>query len=295
MKRPLFIITGILIAAAGTGFLFWTTTEKAIEKPPQLANVYEIEEINNAIAPGAGTVAAPAPASAVAPPVAQQKMPAVQQPTAVAVPEAGIVSSAKPLPKPAAKEKEPELTLAEMNEIHAQVKQSIENDFKDKVSFPLDESKMIAFAQASTRVSKINNKWDVQIAGAETDTMAIEYSNFAVEEITKSLQSINGLTLDQYNEMSKLTAVSQDFNKVYQVYKKLIEEDVIQVPPTPVTPAATTPVAVKPAAQPPAKPVNGIQLKPDAVIKPATAPVSPGTAPAPQDSPKPPYSQPTSR
>jgi len=145
---------------------------------------------------------------------------------------------------------------------------SLADQFKGQLPFVLDELKMIAFAEASRRVKKINDKWDVQIAAAETDQRAIEYNNFAVEEITKSLDNIPGLTLDQYNAMTKLTATNPDFNRVYLAYLDLLKEGKVKAPAAPV--AATT-------ATPAAKPAGS------------------GTAPAPQGSPKPPYSQPASR
>lgn len=155
---------------------------------------------------------------------------------------------------------------------------TLEEQFKGQLPFPLTEAKMIAFAEASRRVRRINNKWDVQIAAAETDQRANEYNNFAVEEITKSLQKIPGLTLEEYTAMTGLTARNQDFNRIYMAYQDLLAQGKIKLPEEP---KPAVPAPVRPVVQPVAKPV--------------AAPAGSGTAPAPQGSPKPPYSQQPSR
>lgn len=301
----LFVTIGIIVLATFAGVFSLLSMNKDIVTPPQIGDVAAIEDLNNTIEPAAGggglsnneapavkapTAATPAATSTLPKASDEVKIP-TEAKSSLATPAAAKAESAKPVV---------ELTQEEMNQIHTEVKQSIENDFKDKLSFPITEEKMIAFAQASLRVKKINNKWDVQIAGAETDAMAIEYSNFAVEEITKALQSMQNLTLDQYNEMSKLTATSPDFNQAYQVYKQLIAENIIQVPPTPVAPnvpatsASPIPGVVIPAT-PQAPAAATMPALPPAATKPAVVPAGSGTVPVTQGSPKTPYSPPVSR
>ena len=298
MKR-LFIATTVIVAVTGIGVFAYLSAQETLEKPPELADASMIERLNNAIAPAAGEPApvAPAPALQTAPAPVQAPAPQGQQGAAQEVePPAmasagGIVGSGQPTaPQAKAPVAPMELSVAQMNEIHNQVKQSVENDFNKGLSFPMTEARMLAFARATARVKKINNKWDVQIAGAETDAMAIEYSNFAVEEITKSLQTINGLTLDQYNELSKLTATNAEFNQAYQVYTKLIEEGIVQLPPMPV--ASQVVPTIEPTISPEAS--MGIKLPAQERTTPA-APANPGTASAPQGSTTTPYSQPSSR
>lgn len=293
MKR-MFIATGAIIALTGMGILSWIMINNVPEDPPKLADVATIEQLNNAITPAAGT----AQEQQQAPKSTARVQPVVKAPETVQQIQKTLPgNAAPPTAAPAAPSvKEPvELTIAEMTEIRTQVKASLENDFKDKASFQLNENKMITFIQAGNRVKRINDKWDVQIAGAETDSMAIEYSNFAVEEITKAMQKITGLSLDEYNEMSKLTATNQNFNQIYQVYKKLMQEGIVQPAPVPVNPqpASVTPSTVSPSA--PAEPVPGIKVPVKNIPSPAAAPVNPGTAQVPQGSPAPQYSQPSSR
>lgn len=94
-------------------------------------------------------------------------------------------------------------------------------NFSSDFSFPMTEKEMIAFARAAVLVDRVNSKWDIEIAGAETDSMAIEYSNFAIEELENALKSIQGLTRQQYNEMTGKTAQDKDFARMFSIYKQL--------------------------------------------------------------------------
>jgi hypothetical protein len=98
---------------------------------------------------------------------------------------------------------------------------------------------------------------------------------------------LSGLTVDQYNEMTKLTASDAEFNNIYQVYKQMLEEGVI-APPLPTTPLPTAPVA----ATVPAAPV--VATPPAAASTTVVAPVSFGTKPVPPGLPMRPYSPPSS-
>lgn len=264
MKRFI-IIAGIVIGVialgvAGSIGLLWTPaqTEKL---PTQMAEAALIGTKNNDITPAAGpaTVAA-APAPKASPVV--MALPPAAKPPVVEKPEvAKTDSEAKEADKEEEKEEKP-LSQAEMADIHAQVKEVLARDFKNKLSFPIDENKMIAFVQASQKVKKINSKWDVQIASAEKDEMAMEYNTFSIEEITKSLQSMQGgLTVDQYNDLSKLTASDQKFNQIYQVYAELIKNGVVVVPAPGTTPAPAVPGAA-PVSGPATPPLQQIQAAP---------------------------------
>lgn len=116
--------------------------------------------------------------------------------------------------------------------VQTDLREAMQNDFKDQLSFPLDEEKMIAYVLATQKVRLINDKWDVQIAGAESDMRAIEYNNFSVEEITDSLKSIPNLTLEQYNEMTRLVSANPSFGRLYNAYKDLVENKAIAIPPS---------------------------------------------------------------
>jgi hypothetical protein len=268
-KTIFFTVALILI-----GVTVYALATKDIAKPAKPEA--KIAAANNAIATAAGQARQPVntPPAAI-----QAAAPATTQPQAAA---SGNTTGTS------------DLSPEDMAKIQQEVKETVETKFKNVLSFPLDEQKMITYARASLKVKRINTKWDVQIAGADKDTTAIEYNNLAVEEITKSLQSMSGLTLDQYNEITKLTATDAEFNNIYQVYKQLIEDGVIApvAPPTPaVSPAPAAGTAAPVAATAPV----ATALQPAAAVKPVAAPVNPGIAPVPPGSPKPPYSQPVSR
>jgi hypothetical protein len=210
------------------------------------------------IAPSAGTAAT---APVVATPTAS-----VPTPPVATVPATSPVVAA-PVTKTTPADSAP-VVLDET--MHTELKTVVENNFQEKLTFPLNEDKMVAFAKAALRIEKINQKWDVQIASAETDAMAIEYNNFAVEEISNTMQSMQGINVAEFNELTQLTARDMEFNKVYQAYKQLVEEGALTVKPSaPRVPAVALPPETTPATT-------------EAAPTPASAPVNPGTAPAPR-------------
>lgn len=300
-----FVTLAVILVLTGTGVSSWLYITRSSETRPIAAPTKEelsSTALNDSISPAAGAPVAPQtatqqPKTVIAPPVTARQ-PVSQMggqngvsPTAKAIGDAvtQIPAGAQAVPTgiAAATEKKKDavekhdMSFEEMSQIHEQVKLSIENDYKGKLSFPLDEAKMVAFTQASLRVKKINNKWDVQIAGVDTDTMAIEYNNLSVEEITKSLQSIPGLTLDQYNEMTRLTASDKNFNRAYQVYKELIKQGVVKTdaaavvaPAVKTVPAVAAPVAKTAPATPQAP------LKTTPIVQPPAAKRANSAAPA---------------
>jgi hypothetical protein len=139
----------------------------------------------------------------------------------------------------------------------ADLKTNLESVYAAKLPFKVTEDKILAFVRTAIKVEKINSKWDVQIAAAETDQMAIEYNNFAVEEVNEAMKSMEGVTFDEYQALTKLTVEDPDFNKIYQAYKQLVQEGYFGA-----VPAARK--AVPTVSTPPAKPA------------------SPGKAPAPR-------------
>ena len=183
MKQVFWIFCLVLLAGAAQA--------QIVAPPPPGSVKTTTQTMPVAAAPTTAPTPPTAPTAAVTAPV---------KPTVTAEPEAGPPPSSQPAPITT-------LSLAEQ--------------FKDQLPFPLDEAKMTAFAEASRKVKQINEKWDVQIAAADTDLRAKEYNTFAVEEITKALDTIPGLTLDQYTAMTKLTATNPDFSQVYMAYKRI--------------------------------------------------------------------------
>lgn len=236
----------------------------------------------------------------------------------VTAPETSSAPATAPLapeaqaPQPASPQQTPPVQAAAepLIDIPQELRDAITNDFKDKLSFPLDEAKMATFVKSANRVKRINAKWDVQIAASETDSMAIEYNNFAVEEITNALKTMPGLTVDQYNELTRLTTTDTNFNRVYMLYKQLLDaakaaaqaQQTAGISPAPAV-GSTAPVdaATAPAGAIPSPPAPGTGIPVPAAGVPAAAPVTAapapavtGIAPAPQGSPAPVYSPPVS-
>ncbi len=104
------------------------------------------------------------------------------------------------------------------------IQKKFQSAYADKLSFEVTEDKLLAFVRMAIRVEKINSKWDIMVAAAETDKMAIEYNNFAIEEVNKEMESIEGLTFDEYQALTRLTVEDSEFNKFYQIYKQLVQE-----------------------------------------------------------------------
>lgn len=152
----------------------------------------------------------------------------------------------KTMPVPQAPVTAPQPPAAPGVAVPEQQSLTLQQQFGSQLNFPLDDAKMAAFVQATRRVKRINDKWDVQIAGAETDQRAIEYGNFAVEEITASFEKVPGLTLDEYKAMTKLTATNPEFNRTYLAYKDLVDQGKLKVPAESETTGAAVPTPTRP-------------------------------------------------
>lgn len=211
-----------------------------------------------AVAPVAPVVQPAKPPAVVQPVVAPPVVAApVQMPAPTIVPPAEPVAIALPEPTPVENvtppvEKTPESEVAAVAatdtvqleekspadtaeedidfsqelKIPAEMKKSLENDFKDKLKFPMTEQKLVAFIRAGQKVEAINSRWDVEIAAAESDKIAMENNNFAVEDIKASLSSLKDLTIDEYNELSLLSTVDENFVNLVTVYRDLLKQGV---------------------------------------------------------------------
>ena len=272
------------------------------------------------VAPAAGTPAPqPAPAPAVTVPVV---------PTAAAPVVSAPPIEAKPaVPRPTAQQAQTEAFKAKQPVgigavPSSEKKQGAPDDLREamqageflkKLSFPLTEAQMVEFARAAIKVGKINSKWDVQIASTEADQMAIEYNNLAVEEIEHALKSIPGLTLEQYNELTRMTTTDSEFASIYQAYKQLVSEGAFgAVPKGGVVPVkagsqveekntaiyGTASAPVMTGIKNNDSSAGGSAVLPDAAkggSKLPSAPVNSGIAPKTQGSTTPPYSPPVTR
>jgi hypothetical protein len=219
------------------------------------------------------------------------------------LPTAPVAQPAAPKSTPSAAAAQPEqLPGMEIPQMDAETAEALENmraymghDFEGQLSFPLTEEKMIAFIRVAAKIEKINSKWDVQIAGAETDQMATEYNNFAAEEMVKVIEKLSGITQAEYTELVKLSVGSPEFSSLYRAYRQLVSEGYFGPDPTPV--AETKPKEEhKPSSMTVEAPAPDVPAAPPRkAAKPPAKSSNPGKGTAPQGSPKPPYSPPAAR
>lgn len=165
------------------------------------------------------------------------------------------------------------LSEAQRNQL-LRLRQSVNNEYRNALSFPLDEAKMIAFAQAATKIDMVNNKWDTLIAGAPTDKMANEYLATATLESRQILLDSIDVTEQEYSEIYDLSTHDKRFNEVANAYKKLVTDGIWG----PVSPnvANSKVMAVDPSSVFPVRQT----IKPAGTSNPAT-PGASGTAPGP--------------
>lgn len=206
-------IVGLVIVVAGAWVVMHEKPEVISAEPTVTHQV--------TVADSASTAADPQPAVSVATgetPIAQ---PVQESGAAVGAtePAAGTPTAQSTTDKPTIEAPAEELSESD---------KAIAEQFKDALSFPLTEARIEAFTKVAISVENTNSKWDVQIAAAETQEMAIEYSNFAVEEIDAMMETIPGLTLEQYNELVTLSAKDPEFYGIYLAYRDMIIDEMEQ-------------------------------------------------------------------
>lgn len=310
MKKMTYALIAVPVLACALGAVAWAQTAAApvAAKPsaamPGVVPTPMAQKPVTAAAPATTAIQAPVTTPVVAAPV--KTVTTVTTQTTVSSPVVAPTTSGGGIsaPKAAVPQGAPEDLRSAMQS----------GDFLKKLSFPLTEAEMVEFARASVKVGKINSKWDVQIASAATDKMAIEYSNLAAEESEHALKSIPGMTLEQYNELTAMTATDPEFNSIYMAYKQLVSEGAFgEVPKGGMIPKhdddfagpqsssvakyGTASAPVLGTTQGVNSSATGGEALPDAGAgaKLPSAPVNSGTAPAPQGSLVPPYSPPATR
>jgi hypothetical protein len=157
------------------------------------------------------------PEAPIAPPIVAQPVipvPTLTPPAVEPMPVQQVVATAEPAA---------EVPEFDKYGVPNDLRNSLENDFKDKLSFALTQDKMIAYVRAIGKVEAINSRWDVEIAAAQTDKMAMENNNFAVEDITAALSNMKNLTMDEYNEMTALSAKEEVFSNIVNDYRSLLK------------------------------------------------------------------------
>ncbi len=163
-----------------------------------------------------------APATAAAP--TAPSAPAVTAPTVatptVTPPVTPVPEVVTTAPPSTAVEKEIKKDL-----VPADIRASVENDFKTALPFALTHEKMKAYVRAAARVEKVNRRWDVQIASVETDQAAMENNNFAAEDIGNALKNMKGITMPEYSAMTLLTTKDTNFARLVNVYHGFLDRD----------------------------------------------------------------------
>lgn len=93
-------------------------------------------------------------------------------------------------------------------------------DYNTVLSFPITKEKVRNFVIAADKIDQVNQKWDMLISGAESDTMAVEYMTLANEEMTQVMGNISGITVSEYNEIFEYTAKSPEFRNIVNAFKQ---------------------------------------------------------------------------
>ncbi|HEY1096471.1 MAG TPA: hypothetical protein VGF14_04455 [Alphaproteobacteria bacterium] len=125
------------------------------------------------------------------------------------------------------------LTAAQKEQI-ARLRENVEHQYKSTLPFALNETKMISFALAASRIDKVNMRWDTLIAGTADEKLALEYLSSAELENKQLLHNTPGLNLEQYDMIYNLSARDNKFNEIANAYKNLVAQG-IWGPVTPLT------------------------------------------------------------
>ena len=112
------------------------------------------------------------------------------------------------------------------DEIPKKVRENLSNDFQNELTFQLTEPKMVAYTRTSRKVEQVTRRWDVEIAVAETDQIAVENNNFALEDIQQSISNIHGLSEQEYLELAALTAKNKKFARLVKTYQDYIDRGI---------------------------------------------------------------------
>lgn len=94
-------------------------------------------------------------------------------------------------------------------------------DYSTIFPFPLTREKMAAFTIAALEVESINARWDLMIAGAETDDQAIEFNGYTRDELATVFANISNLSIDEYQIMLERTLIDGNFAQIFSAYKDL--------------------------------------------------------------------------
>ena len=86
----------------------------------------------------------------------------------------------------------------------------------------LNDQKMRTFAEAAAKIRDTNRHWDILISGAENDTLAVENSTYAREEILKIFNTIaDQITIEEYNTIFAAANRDTKLNDLVQAYIKV--------------------------------------------------------------------------
>lgn len=97
--------------------------------------------------------------------------------------------------------------------------------WKDALPFELNMQKLRSFIIAGRAIEKINRKWDVLIAGAREDNLAIEYQKQLAEESALAIDEVPGITLEEYEAMYTLNLNDDNFLMLVRALNSQIYSD----------------------------------------------------------------------
>jgi len=95
------------------------------------------------------------------------------------------------------------------------------DDYETVFPFRLTPQKMVDFTIVALDIESVNARWDLMIAGAESDEQAIEFNDFARDELAAIFVGNKNITIEQYQMMLNRTLIDPQFAEIFSSYKDL--------------------------------------------------------------------------
>jgi len=106
-----------------------------------------------------------------------------------------------------------------------QAEERILNPWKDKLPFPLTLDKIRAFIIAGRAIEKSNRSWDTLIAGAPAQESAMGFYQQGLEDASRAIKEVPGITLEEYRILYNLSINDPDFSMLLQALRYHIYPD----------------------------------------------------------------------
>lgn len=85
------------------------------------------------------------------------------------------------------------------------------NPWVNKLPFELTLEKIRTFIITGRAIQKSNRTWDTLIASAQNDETALEFYEQAAGDANQIIKQVKGITVDEYQDLYKLSISDQDF------------------------------------------------------------------------------------